>query len=181
MDTKTVKLTYGFPGRGTEYEMIHHALDYIVSEIQWCAWNNKPQYDEDAGTFVDIEKYDPLTTAFRFSFLDFAAKISERMMATNEETDFLCHNNKEDGCVSDVTIKRTFVFLELATIGQAIFYYMRNIERDYKRKAKDLYDSDNHYTGKPLQHFLDAATEQAKEDTKKYCKLAMRLGEISRS
>lgn len=181
METKTIQLTYGFPGRVTEYEIIHNALDYITAEIQQRAWTNRPQYDEDAGTFVDMNTYNPLDYFNQFVCLDFAAKISERMNATNEEADFLHHNNKEDGCISDVTIEREFVFLELAAIVQAIFYYLDNIEKDYKKKATDLYDSDNHYTGNPLQHFLDAATEQAREDTKKYRKLAMKLGKISRS
>jgi hypothetical protein len=52
---------------------------------------------------------------------------------------------------------------------------MENIESDYTRKETELYETDNHYTGKPLQHFIDKAVCQAKEDRKNYRQLMRKL------
>lgn len=154
--------------------IIRDVMSHIMCEITSNAWNNRPEYDEDAGVFVSTEKYSPLKFAFNFAFLDMADRIVNQMRLSIEEEISISKQMKNGE--KNITIVRELTDMEIATIIQAIYYYLQNIEDDYKRKETDLYESDNHYTGKPLQHFIDAAIERANEDKEKYRAFAKKLG-----
>lgn len=164
---------------------LHHAFEalaHIEMSVVESGWNNRPIYDEDAGTFVPQEKYDPIQSAGQFAIIALARALRTRLTLTDSEVDRLLyaqHQIPDNASTDDASIdvERSLTQPERKFIAQCLVVYLSNIEQIYVAHERDLYDSDNHYTGKPLAEFEEVARQRAQTDSLSIRTLINRLSE----
>jgi uncharacterized protein (UPF0335 family) len=170
MNKTKINLTAGAPLSDTA--VIYDALVFLSVDLRSESWANRPVYDEDSGAYVSPTQYNAGDMAQKFALYQIIEQIIERIKRTPAE------NAQFTDDIPEITIEREFTKMEAATVCQCVVYYALNLERAYIARERDLYDSDNHYTGKPLQHFIDIAKKRATDDGRTIRKVFRKLGEI---
>lgn len=185
---KTIALSVTDSNQISRYSIVDNAMMYLLQAISQDNWLSRPRYDEDAGVFVNNQDYDPFRYCCQFAIVSLAESIRDRLLLTDaEEAEYykiiMEQENSAEVDTTDkkqlFTVSREFSCTELPFICQGIFFYLKNIDDIYAQKERDLYESDTHYSGKPLQHFLDRAKDRAMSDRREILKIAKFFGDQS--
>lgn len=177
---KMIKLHYGYYGQPiTDASVINDSLEFTAQKIHRDQWDNRPQYDEDSGAMVSNEKYSPFLYCGKFAILCMVENMMQRIKLTPEEMKkFDAPVDAPDSELKQLEFEREFERREMAFIIQTMFLFMENIEQIYEEKARSLYESDNHYTGKPVSYFVDQSKIDATRDRREILKMARHLNEV---
>lgn len=156
--------------------MITDAMENIIRKINTEHWENRPQYDEDAGVMVSNEKYSPFSYCGKFAIMELAEQALEKIRLKKDEHPLFTWEGDGD-FPPPIELERNFSRLEMAFIIQSIFLFLQDIDTIYELRERDLYESDNHYAGKPLSHFIELSKEKSHKDIKAIREIIKKLDE----
>jgi hypothetical protein len=122
-----------------------------------------------------------LDSASDFALLTVCQQYQDILEESNVEHEELekCYDKCKDGVLPVIQVTRDFNGLDIACIIQLLFLLMENLDKIYESDERDMYESDNHYTGKPLSHFIEQSKQEAKEDRKLIYKLINKFSELT--
>jgi hypothetical protein len=168
----TISLSHGYKSCDTIF--LRKAVQHAQQIIMQSAWDNRPQFDEDAGVFVSQNNSRSLNSALDFALLTVCQQYQELFKESDEEHRLLNEayiRGEETGILPIIEIHRSFKELDIACIIQLLFLFMEDLDKIYESDERDMYESDNHYTGKLLSYFIEQSKQRAKEDRKLIYKL----------